>query len=213
MSLNSCATWSYLGHFPVPKLYQPLRIWWVLITNSALKNEATGGGSFLFSPFVFNLSGYCVFLWALLVAVLVPSCQHKEQPWGKSGIFAYPIWDFAANFENFKALNGCLQNTQDCKPLPINKAWKCSHCILSFKFRLSLWSMDLQKCEGTQRFAAEGIQQMLFLEEGFCSCALFCSCLLLLTWQTQFMPSSFWLKTCQSSFLLNGKAWWNKSNK
>lgn len=179
---------------------QSLRIWWVLITNSVLKNEATGGGSFSFFSCLFIISLGTVFsfepcwsqYWCLPASV---TSSHE----GRAVHLHTPYGILQQILKTSKSLNGCLQTTQDCKTLPINKTWKCSHHILSFKFRVSLWNMDLQKREATQRFAAEGIQQMLFLEEGFCSCASFCSCLLLLTWQTQFMLSSYWLKTCQSS--------------
>lgn len=164
---------SYLGCCPEPKLYQPLRIWWVLINNSVLKNEAAGGGSFSFSSCLFIISLGPVFslepCWSQDWCLPNGVSSSRE---GRAGHLHSPYEILQQILKTSKSLNGCLQTIQDCKTLLINKTWN----ILSFKCRVPLWNRDLQKHKVTQGFAAEGVQQMLCLEEGFCSCALFCSC-------------------------------------
>lgn len=110
-----------------------------------------------------------VFLWALLLT-----------PARKGTAAQTPSEILQQILKSSKSLNGRLQTTQDCKPaLPINKTWKCSRRVLSFKFRLSLWSVDLQNHAATRRDAAEGVWQMLFWRNDFalvlCSAAA-CYC-------------------------------------
>lgn len=131
---------SYLGRCPEPKLYQPLRIWWLLINDSILKNEAAGGGSFSFSSWVlcFPWSPAGHRTGAFLMASA--AAMREEQD------ICIPHMRFCSKFwKTSKSSNGCLQSIQDCKTLLINKTWNCLHHILSLKFRAPLWNMDLQK--------------------------------------------------------------------
>lgn len=184
MSLNSVTAQSYLGLCPEPKLYQPLRIWWVPINNSVLKNEATGCGSFSFSSCLFVISLGAVFSlepcwsqdWCLPDGV---SSSHE----GRAGHLHSPYEILQQILETSKSLNGCIQTIQDCKRLFVNKTWNCSHHILSFKFRVPLWNMGLQNkntkvCSRRSTAGAVSGGRVLLL--------CFALQLLLLIWKTLF---------------------------
>lgn len=116
--------------------------WWI-IPNGLYK--AAGGGSFSFSSCLFIISVGPVFSlepcwsqkWCLPDGV---SSSHE----GRAGYLHSPYEILQQILKTSKSFNVCLQTIQDCKTL-INKTWKCSHHILSFKFRVPLWNMDLQK--------------------------------------------------------------------